>query len=52
MEYMELINIKLLGDNVSYIIRQCFDKMKTKFPAISDVRDLGAMMALEVEEGQ
>jgi 4-aminobutyrate aminotransferase/(S)-3-amino-2-methylpropionate transaminase len=48
LNYMEEININLLGENVGKIVRQRFDKMKSKFPAIGDVRGLGAMMAFEL----
>jgi 4-aminobutyrate aminotransferase / (S)-3-amino-2-methylpropionate transaminase / 5-aminovalerate transaminase len=48
IEYMEEININALGEKVGMIVRQRFNEMKDKFPAIGDVRGLGAMMAFEL----
>ncbi len=48
IEYMEEININALGEKVGAIVRQRFNEMKSKFPAIGDVRGLGAMMAFEL----
>lgn len=52
IEYMERININALGEKVGKIVRDRFSQMKQQFPAIGDVRGLGAMMAFElVKEG-
>lgn len=48
IKYMEEININALGEKVGNIVRERFNKMKEKFPAIGDVRGLGAMMAFEL----
>ena len=48
LEYMEEININALGEKVGKIVRERFMAMKKKFPAIGDVRGLGAMMAFEL----
>jgi 4-aminobutyrate aminotransferase/(S)-3-amino-2-methylpropionate transaminase len=48
LEYMEEVNINALGEKVGSIVRERFFIMKNKFPAIGDVRGLGAMMAFEL----
>ena len=48
IEYMEAIDINALGEKVGNIVRARFNEMKNKFPAIGDVRGLGAMMAFEL----
>ncbi|MDR3713947.1 MAG: aspartate aminotransferase family protein [Puia sp.] len=48
LEYMEQIDINTLGARVGQIVRERFDRMKQRFPAIGDVRGLGAMMAFEL----
>jgi 4-aminobutyrate aminotransferase/(S)-3-amino-2-methylpropionate transaminase len=48
LDYMEEININLLGERVGGIVRDRFNTMKRKFSAIGDVRGLGAMMAFEL----
>lgn len=48
LQYMEEININALGEKVGNIVRARFNKMKEQFPAIGDVRGLGAMMAFEL----
>jgi len=48
INYMEEININLLGQRVGEIVRTRFLAMKQKFSAIGDVRGLGAMMAFEL----
>ena len=48
IQYMEEININVLGENVGNIVRRRFNEMKTRFAAIGDVRGLGAMMAFEL----
>lgn len=48
LKYMEEIDINALGEKVGNIVRQRFNKMKEQFPAIGDVRGLGAMMAFEL----
>jgi 4-aminobutyrate aminotransferase/(S)-3-amino-2-methylpropionate transaminase len=49
---MEEIDINALGRQVGNIVTSRFLLLKDKFPAIGDVRGLGAMLAFElVEEG-
>ena len=48
IKYMEEIDINALGEKVGNIVRVRFNKMKEQFPAIGDVRGLGAMMAFEL----
>lgn len=48
LDYMNEININALGEKVGVIVRERFMAMKKKFPAIGDVRGLGAMMAFEL----
>jgi len=48
LDYMEEININALGEKVGNTVRERFLGMKKKFPAIGDVRGLGAMMAFEL----
>jgi 4-aminobutyrate aminotransferase/(S)-3-amino-2-methylpropionate transaminase len=48
IEYMDAIDINTLGEKVGNIVRVRFNEMKHKFPAIGDVRGLGAMMAFEL----
>lgn len=52
LRYMEEIDINVLGRQVGNIVMSRFLLLKDKFPAIGDVRGLGAMLAFElVEEG-
>lgn len=46
--YMEHIDINALGRRVGDTVRSRFETFKQKFPAIGDVRGLGAMMAFEL----
>ena len=48
LDYMEEININALGEKVGEIVRERFNNMKQQYPAIGDVRGLGAMMAFEL----
>jgi 4-aminobutyrate aminotransferase/(S)-3-amino-2-methylpropionate transaminase len=48
LNYMEEININALGQQVGVLVRERFEILKQKFPAIGDVRGLGAMMAFEL----
>ena len=48
LNYMEEIDINSLGQQVGAIVRERFGIFKQKFPAIGDVRGLGAMMAFEL----
>lgn len=48
LNYMEHIDINALGKKVGKIVRERFEIMKQHFPAIGDVRGLGAMMAFEL----
>nr|WP_214448919.1 4-aminobutyrate--2-oxoglutarate transaminase [Flavihumibacter rivuli] len=48
IKYMEEIDINALGERVGEIVRDRFNAMKQRFPAIGDVRGLGAMMAFEL----
>jgi len=52
IEFMEQININALGENVGKIVRERFNQMKQQFPAIGDVRGLGAMMAFELVKAE
>jgi 4-aminobutyrate aminotransferase/(S)-3-amino-2-methylpropionate transaminase len=47
IQFMEEIDLNRRGKEVGEIIRDRFEKMKNKYPAIGDVRGLGAMMAME-----
>lgn len=47
LKLMEDENLNQRGTEVGEIVRQRFEKMKSKHPEIGDVRGLGAMMALE-----
>ena len=48
LDYMQEIDINSLGERIGTIVRKRFDDLKKKFPAIGDVRGLGAMMAFEL----
>ncbi|MHA4807543.1 aspartate aminotransferase family protein [Flavitalea flava] len=48
LRYMEEIDINALGVQVGEIVRERFEGFQQKFPAIGDVRGLGAMMAFEL----
>jgi len=48
LHYMEEIDINALGRQVGALVRERFEMLKQKFPAIGDVRGLGAMMAFEL----
>jgi len=48
LDYMEEININALGEKLGGIVRERFNNMKQQYPAIGDVRGLGAMMAFEL----
>ena len=48
LNYMEEIDINALGRQVGNIVRGRFESFRQKFPAIGDVRGLGAMMAFEL----
>jgi 4-aminobutyrate aminotransferase/(S)-3-amino-2-methylpropionate transaminase len=47
IQFMEDNDLNARGKQVGKIIRERFEKMKAQFPAIGDVRGLGAMMAME-----
>lgn len=47
IRFMEEHDINERGKQVGRIIRRRFEEMKEKYPAIGDVRGLGAMMAME-----
>ena len=48
LNYMEQIGINALGRQVGTMVRERFGVFKQQFPAIGDVRGLGAMMAFEL----
>ena len=48
LQYMEEININDLGVQVGRIVAARFGILKEKFPAVGDVRGLGAMLAFEL----
>jgi len=48
LDYMEEININALGEKVGKTVLDRFMSMKKKYPAIGDVRGLGAMLAFEL----
>ena len=48
IKYMEDENLNQRGVEVGQLIRQRFERMKEHFPAVGDVRGLGAMMAMEL----
>jgi 4-aminobutyrate aminotransferase/(S)-3-amino-2-methylpropionate transaminase len=47
IKFMEDNDLNSRGKAVGRIIRDRFDQMKAKYPAIGDVRGLGAMLAME-----
>ena len=47
IQFMEDNDLNSRGRQVGNIIRERFEKLKAKYPAIGDVRGLGAMMAME-----
>lgn len=47
IQFIKDTNLNQRGVEVGNIIRERFEKMKSKFPQIGDVRGLGAMMAME-----
>lgn len=47
IKFMEDNDLNKRGLEVGNIIRERFESMKAKYPAIGDVRGLGAMMAME-----
>jgi len=47
LKLMEEQDLNTRGTEVGEIVRDRFNKMKAKYPAIGDVRGLGAMMAME-----
>jgi 4-aminobutyrate aminotransferase/(S)-3-amino-2-methylpropionate transaminase len=50
IEYMESININALGEYVGEIVKTRFEHFKDKFSAVTDVRGLGAMLAIELSK--
>lgn len=48
LAYMKEIDINARGQHVGEIVRARFENFKARFPAIGDVRGLGAMMAFEL----
>ena len=48
IDYMKEIDINSLGEKVGETVRNRFTAMMQKYPAIGDVRGLGAMMAFEL----
>lgn len=47
LKFMEETDLNTRGKQVGRIVRERFEKMKEKCPAIGDIRGLGAMMAIE-----
>ena len=50
INYMESVNINELGENVGKIVRKRFEYFKEKFESVTDVRGLGAMLAIELSK--
>jgi len=50
IEYMESVNINALGEYVGEIVQNRFKYFKDKFEAVTDVRGLGAMLAIELSK--
>jgi 4-aminobutyrate aminotransferase/(S)-3-amino-2-methylpropionate transaminase len=50
IEYMESVNINALGEYVGEIVQNRFEYFKEKFEAVTDVRGLGAMLAIELSK--
>jgi len=48
INYMETININSLGEYVGEIVKNRFEYFKEKYEAVTDVRGLGAMLAIEL----
>ncbi len=48
LDYMEEIDINTKGQRVGHTVRERFNAWQKRFPAIGDVRGLGAMMAFEL----
>ncbi|QPH39691.1 aspartate aminotransferase family protein [Pedobacter endophyticus] len=47
IKYMEEINLNEKAKNVGNIVSKRFDKLKSQYPQIGEVRGLGAMLAME-----
>ncbi|RUA10938.1 MAG: 4-aminobutyrate--2-oxoglutarate transaminase [Flavobacteriia bacterium] len=52
IKYMESVNINALGEYVGEIVRTRFELFKEKFEAVTDVRGLGAMLAIELSKNK
>lgn len=50
IDYMESVNINALGEYVGEIVKNRFEYFKDKFDVVSDVRGLGAMLAIELSK--
>ena len=50
IEYMKSVNINALGEYVGEIVQNRFEHFKDKFDAVTDVRGLGAMLAIELSK--
>lgn len=48
IKYMEQLDINAKGKEVGEVIRQRFEAMQAKCPAVGDVRGIGAMLAFEL----
>ena len=50
IDYMESVNINALGEYVGEIVQNRFEHFKDKYNAVTDVRGLGAMLAIELSK--
>ena len=50
IEYMESVNINALGEYVGEIVQNRFEYFKEKFEVVTDIRGLGAMLAIELSK--
>ena len=50
IEYMESVNINALGEYVGEIVQNRFEHFKNKYKEVTDVRGIGAMLAIELSK--
>lgn len=50
IEYMESVNINALGEYVGEIVQNRFEYFKNKYKEVTDVRGIGAMLAIELSK--
>ncbi len=50
IDYMESVNINALGQYVGEIVQNRFEHFKNKFGEVTDIRGIGAMLAIELSK--